>query len=115
MKFWSIVDQNSPDEEPNTAERAEHVEDGLPAPRLTEVAGDRHGDDCPEWSPSTDEGGEPGIVSIEREWGDVDPYLTCSSLVEPPIEQSLRKLPGMLLLVTPICHQKKAQSLQTFA
>ena len=99
--------QDGPEYKPDTSESPKHIEYGFPAQIVAQIARGWHGDHCAKWSPSTDEGGEPGIVSIEREWGDVDPYLTCSSLVEPPIEQSLRKLPGMLLLVTPICHQEK--------
>ena len=59
VEFWAIVDEAGPDEEPNTAEKAKDVEDGLPAQVLAEVAGDRQGDDGTEGSPGQGEGGEP--------------------------------------------------------
>ena len=62
MDVWSIVDDESPDYEPQTAEGPEHVEDRLPAPVLAQVSRGGHGDDSPERPPSTDKGGEPGNV-----------------------------------------------------
>ena len=99
MNVWSIVDDESPDYEPQTAEGPEHVEDRLPAPVLAQVSRGGHGDDSPERPPRTDKGGEPGNVGNGNIYGIMvtimefkisNLILTCFSPEVRPSGQSLR-------------------------
>ena len=72
MNIWTIKHQKTPGNEPHNTKGTEHVEDRLPANKITKVARGWHGDHCPKGSPSVGERSEP--ENVESDPGSNDDY-----------------------------------------